>query len=254
MPVSPILRTRRSAGLAVALFAALLAAMPAASQESPFQSSVEVYLMGASMSGSLGMGPLESEIDVPASTIFENLDFAVLGDYRGAGRTWGVQADVVYMALGQDGTGSRGAASAHVGAKELLVEAVAVYRLSERFELLAGARYAGLKTDVRWYGPQATRTETVKEEWLDPVVGAQAFLPLSKTLELQLRGDVGGFGVGCDFTWQALARLNWQASRDVRIGVGYRALDQDYESGSGGDAFRWDVLQQGPIVAAGLRF
>lgn len=229
-------------------------AAPALAGDEPFRSSAEVYLMGASMAGTVGMGRLETEIDVPASKIFENLDFAVLADYRGVGRTWGVQADLVYMALGQDGTGSRGAVSAHVGAKELLVELDAVYRLSDRFELLAGVRYAGLKTDVSWYGPQTTRTETVKEEWLDPLVGAQAFLPLSRALELQLRGDIGGFGIGCDVTWQLLARVNWQLSSAVKVGFGYRLLDQDYAAGSGSDAFEWNVLQQGPIVAVGLHF
>lgn len=247
---------RRRIGFeACAIVVALgLLASPAVAQQASFQQSVEVYFMGASMAGTVGLGPLESEIDVPTSAILENLDFAVLADYRGVGPRWGVQADVVYMALGQDGTGSLGAVSAHVGAKELIVEFDAVYRLSERFELLGGLRYSGLKTEVRWYGALETREETVKEEWLDPVVGVQGFLPLSKALELQLRGDIGGFGVGCDFTWQALARLNWQASSALRLGVGYRLLDQDYESGDGPDAFAWDVLQQGPIVALGLRF
>ena len=246
--------TGRAVRVVVAIAIACGALPAAAQQGGGFQSVAEVYLMGASMSGTVGLGPLATAIDVPASTIFENLDFAVLADYRGTGPRWGVQADVVYMALGQDGTGSSGRVSAHVGAKELIAEVDGVFRLSERFELLGGLRYSGLKTEVRWYGPQETRTETVKKDWVDPVVGAQAFLPLSKALELQLRGDVGGFGVGCDVTWQALARLNWRVSRDVTFGVGYRALDQDYESGSGIDAFSWDVLQQGPVVAAGIRF
>lgn len=241
--------------VASAVLALIAAAVPPAlAEEGGFRSSAEVYLMGASMAGTVGLGPLETAIDVPSSTIFENLDFAVLGGYRGAGPKWGVQADVVYMALGQDGTGSQGVVSAHVGAKELIVEVDAVYRLSGRFELLAGLRYSGLKTEARWYGPRETREESVDEGWLDPVVGAQLFVPLSKSLEVQLRGDVGGFGVGCDFTWQALARLNWQASKALQLGVGYRALDQDYASGEGNAAFAWDVLQQGPIAAVGLRF
>jgi hypothetical protein len=48
--------------------------------------------------------------------------------------------------------------------------------------------------------------------------------------------------------------VNWQVSRTVRVGIGYRWLDQDYESGSGSDTFRWNVLSQGPLVAAGLKF
>ena len=77
---------------------------------------------------------------------------------------------------------------------------------------------------------------------------------MAKALQLQLRGDIGGFGVGCDLTWQATARVNWQVSHVFRLGLGYRWLDQDYESGTGSDTFTWNVLTQGPLVAAGVTF
>ena len=61
----------------------------------------------------------------------------------------------------------------------------------------------------------------------------------------------GGFGVGCDFTWDVDARLKWHASKSVDLSVGYRYLDQDYEKDGG---FKWDVVSQGPLVAASLTF
>ena len=36
--------------------------------------------------------------------------------------------------------------------------------------------------------------------------------------------------------------------------VGYRALDMDYESGSGNDLFRYDVLTAGPQIGVAFRF
>ncbi|MCK6592011.1 MAG: hypothetical protein L6Q76_31045, partial [Polyangiaceae bacterium] len=74
--------------------------------------------------------------------------------------------------------------------------------------------------------PRETQEESVDRGWLHPVAGAQLFLPLSRSLEIQLRVAAGGFGAGRDFTRQALARLNWQASKALQPGVGYRALDQ----------------------------
>jgi hypothetical protein len=238
---------------AVSLACTLLA-QPVAAQSDGFRHTLELYLMGPSMSGTVGMGALESEIDVPSSTIFDNLEFAVLADYRGESDTWAVLADVVVMNLGANGTGSAGRGAADVDVDELIVEIDGVYRISSSFELLAGARYTGLRTRVELTTPELDREAEVSEGWVDPIVGAQAFVPIGKAFQLQLRGDIGGFGVGCDFTWQATARVNWQVSRVVRLGLGYRWLDQDYESGSGSDAFTWNVLTQGPLLAAGVTF
>ena len=239
---------------AAAALSVAFAAHPAAAQDVAFRNTAGIYLMAPSMSGTVGVGPLGTEIDVPSSRIFENLKFAVLADYRGEARTWAVLADVVYMNLGGSGTGSRDRASADVGVEEFIVDVAGAYRISKAFELLAGGRYTRLRTTVTLTTPLSTRDAKVDEDWFDPFVGAQAVLPLSKAFQLQLRGDVGGFGVGCKFTWQAMVRVNWQASPVVRLGLGYRWLDQDFETGSGIDYFRWNVLTQGPLIAAGVTF
>jgi hypothetical protein len=75
---------------------------------------------------------------------------------------------------------------------------------------------------------------------------------------LILRADVGGFGVGSQFSWNALAAYSWEIA--VRDGVtysgllGYRALDVDYEQGSGRNKYEYDVLQHGPVDGAHHRF
>jgi hypothetical protein len=232
----------------------VLGAGPAQAQSGDFKHMGEVYLMGASMSGTVGVGQVSTEIDVPSSTIFSNLKFAVLADYRGEAKTWAVQVDVVYMNLGAAGSTDGGRISADVGAEEFIGELVGAYRLSDSFEVLGGGRYTNLSTTATTYGPLATREVKGSKGWFDPVIGAQAFFPLSKDFQMQLRGDIGGFGVGCKFTWQAIARVNWQASKSFRVGIGYRLLDQDYESGSGSDFVKWDVLTQGPMMAAGITF
>jgi hypothetical protein len=234
--------------------ACLLLVQPASAQSDGFQHTLELYLMGPSMSGTIDMGRLESEIDVPSSTVFDNLEFAALADYRGESDSWAVLADAVVMSLGASGTGSAGRGSADIDVDELIFEIDGVYRISSWFEVLAGVRYTGLETRVELTTPALEQEAEVSESWIDPVVGAQAFVPIGKAFQLQLRGDIGGFGVGCDFTWQATARVNWQVSHAFRLGLGYRWLDQDYESGSGGDTFTWNVLTQGPLLAAGVTF
>jgi len=241
------------AAVAVSLACTLLA-QPAAAQSDGWRHTLELYLMAPSLSGTVGMGQLETDIDLPSSSVFENLEFAALADYRGESDSWAVLADIVVMNLGASGTGSVGRGAADVDVDELIVELAGAWRISSTFEVLAGARYTDLTSRVELTTPGFEQDAEVSEGWIDPIVGAQAFLPLATALQLQLRGDVGGFGVGCDLTWHATVRVNWQVSDAVRLGLGYRVLDQDYETGSGSDVFRWDVVTQGPLVAAGITF
>jgi hypothetical protein len=72
-----------------------------------------------------------------------------------------------------------------------------------------------------------------------------------------LAGDVGGFGVGSDFAWSFLALFGyqWEASGiEWAILAGYRALGQDYTTGSGAQRFRWDVTMHGPVLGFTVRF
>ena len=63
--------------------------LPAAAQADPFKNTAELHLMGASMSGTVGQGQLQADIDVPAFSIFENLKFAALLDHAWASGTDG---------------------------------------------------------------------------------------------------------------------------------------------------------------------
>jgi hypothetical protein len=66
------------------------------------------------------------------------------------------------------------------------------------------------------------------------------------------RADIGGFGVGSDLTWSALAALDWSLSESFGLVFGYRALDTDYSDGSGENRFAFDMLVSGPLL--GLRY
>ncbi len=50
---------------------------------------------------------------------------------------------------------------------------------------------------------------------------------LNDRLSLTGYGDIGGFGVGSDFTWQAIAALDWRVSEKSSASVGYRWIQID---------------------------
>jgi hypothetical protein len=95
-------------------------------------------------------------------------------------------------------------------------------------------------------------------DWVDPLVGARVRHRLAPGQELTLRADIGGFGAGSQFSWNAIAAYNCEIA--VRDGItyslllGYRALSVDYEQGSGRTKYEYDVLQHGPITGLTMKF
>jgi opacity protein-like surface antigen len=65
-----------------------------------------------------------------------------------------------------------------------------------------------------------------------------------------LYGDVGGFGVGSDSTYQAIGGVVWQFSQRFSASAGYRYLYQDFED----DGFVWDMAMHGPFLGLGVKF
>lgn len=137
-------------------------------------------------------------------------------------------------------------------------------------DVLAGARYwhqeidasVDLTSTLNIAGLRISRgranASSGSVDWVDPFVGARLRHQLSPGEEIVLRGDVGGFGAGSEFSWQLIGTYGWQLctmSGFVIDGyVGYRALSVDYEQGSGLKEYEFDVLQHGPVVGMTTRF
>ena len=98
------------------------------------------------------------------------------------------------------------------------------------------------------YSPSGT------QDWWDPIVGGNFSQPLGRNFSFNLRGDIGGFGVGSELTWQLLPSLSWQFADWGSIEAGYRWVYADYESGSGPNLFKYDMLNQGFQVGLTFHF
>lgn len=94
--------------------------------------------------------------------------------------------------------------------------------------------------------------------WFDPFVGARLRHQFAPGHELMFSADVGGFGVGSDFSWQVVGAYSWDFSVRNNIVwsgvIGYRALYADYRRGSGRSLYEYDMLQHGPILGISMKF
>ncbi len=229
---------------AVGLLPATLQAQEQAQeQDEGWAIDLSVYMLGAGMDGTIGMAGNEADIDVSFEDILENPELGGMGSVRATRGNWAFTTEVIYMALG----GSRGPVSADVD--QWTVEPSATFLVSERFETIVGARYNNLSTEIR--GPFG-RDPSGTVDWWDPIIGARMILPMGDEWSFNLRGDIGGFGIGSELTWQVFPWLSWQFGARASMQVGYRWISVDYDEGSGLDEFVYDVVTQG--VQAGVTF
>ena len=89
-----------------------------------------------------------------------------------------------------------------------------------------------------------------KETWVDPVVGFRVRKDLNENRFVALYGDLGGFDVGSQFTWQAYGGVGYEFSDRVSGYLMYRYLDVDYDEGG----FVWDVVMEGLLFGVGFYF
>jgi hypothetical protein len=225
------------------------------------------YLWGASMSGEVQGGPLPAiGVDMSFSDILDNLDAGLMGAFEARNGRWGLLFDAIYMKLAQSATASRtgggpigatATASAELEMTQTVYAAAVAYRAIEGrtpLDVIGGARYAKLEVDARidgsFYAQTGSVAASAEKSWVDPYVGVRVQHPLAERWTLVGYADVGGFGVGSEFTWQAAAGVNYEFSKAIAGKFGYRALYVDYDK----DGIRYDMANSGLYLGVGIRF
>ena len=224
--------------------------------------SIKPYLMATSIEGDASVGRATGvDVDVSFDDILRNLEAAfMIGAEMHHKSGWGVLFDYGFMKLGSDISGPMGGvinAEVRQGVLETFV--------AKQFTLSPG--YWELYTGIRWWNNDIDVTIdpavrpgsinlSVKEAWVDPVIGARLGIPLSESFTLVLRGDIGGFGLASDFTALAAAGFHYRFTEMISLDVHYKALWVDYETGTKGtpDYFSYTTVTHGPIIGVIFEF
>jgi len=126
--------------------------------------------------------------------------------------------------------------------------------IAASFDATANVNFSNLHIE-RSFGIAVARSDVV--QWVDPVFGLRLRHRFTPNQEIFVRGDIGGFGLGSQFTWQAVAVYSyaWQfTGYQIAAALGFRALGVNYTSGSGVDALGINQVLYGPIIGASFRF
>jgi opacity protein-like surface antigen len=257
----------RLLGRTLALAAAF--AMPvyaAGADEDRWQVEFTPYLFASGLHGSTGTQQVTADVSTAFSDMIQNLDSGFMGTLEVRRGRWGFILDGLYFKLKNEGTRSwEGPAGIGSATGDLEVSpTMQMYQLSAAYRLGGGvptdvivaARYTQLDTDLNLVTttgpvlPGGTRSLSASQSWWDPVIGVRTIFPFAQHWSAILYGDIGGFGVGSDLTYQAIAGITWQFSEHFSAKLGYRYLYQDYEN----NGFVWKMAAYGPYLGLGIRF
>jgi hypothetical protein len=86
--------------------------------------------------------------------------------------------------------------------------------------------------------------------WVDPLVGLRGQINFTRWLYFTAQSDVGGFGVGSQITWNVLAALGVNFTRNVFGELGYRYMYVDYDRNS----VLYDMNSYGLYTSIGFKF
>ena len=198
------------------------------------------------------IGPVQPvDLDMSFGDVLKNFKFAFMGAAEVRHDRLVFLGDLMWVHLGGDeGIGIRDPdfLEAELDSRTWAITFEGGYRVVNdgpvKFDLLAGARLNGFKTTLQLRGPNREARGEVQETWLDPIVAARVGVPLGGKWSASFYGDVGGFGMGSDITWQVVGSVNYQVNHKLRLGAGWRTFKVHYDKGD----FLYDVAQNGPVI------
>ena len=235
-----------------------------------WQVDVVPYFWAAGLTGTVGVKGIDSSLNMSFTDLVKYVDAGGMAHVEARKGDWGFFADGIYLKLSADGNayGQRvGFVSGRVTVEEWIVELGGLYRIGQwslgsskenklSLDALGGGRYWHLKgsLDLSASNLRVFVDQSASKEWVDPFVGLRARADLTKKLVFELRGDIGGFGVGSDFSWNTSGIFGYSFTPMISGYLGYRAMGVNYESGNGLSKFKYDVTMYGPIAGMGFRF
>ena len=262
------------------LVAGLLGALgfPAAAQTSSTDAwtwRATIYVWLPSINGTTNFKglPGDGNIDTDANPggYLSRLQFAFMGtlEARQARGPWGVYGDAIYLNFGNHtariksigGPGGNVSIPIDLGTTTNLEgfvgtlggEYALLQQPNARADVVAGIRYATIKTSLDWdlSGPAGaippTGSKSARTNLTDGIVGARGSYDLSRQWFIPWYADVGAGS--SRLTWQAMAGIGYRFGWGD-LTLAYRHLAYDFHN----NRIASDITFSGPAVAASFNF
>ncbi|ENX40470.1 hypothetical protein [Acinetobacter sp. NIPH 2100] len=211
---------------------------------------LNIYGFAADIDGGIGYQGLNYQLDQPFKDTVDALDQALMGHLEINKGKWGIFSDIQYVKTEEKKQVY--AFPAVLSTKVNLSNLGIYYRAYEQFphgqglviEPSLGVNYTDLEGVLGALGKQVS----VGEDWYEYFGGVRLRYNNDSPWNLAAQ-----YTYGTEQTQIAQAYLGYRQkifTAPVNFRVGYRYVSQDYKNGS----FKWDTVQQGPVIGIGVGF
>lgn len=227
------------------------------SQSDHWQFRLTPYILFASLDGKLNVAGQDVPFNASFGDIFDRLNFAFMTAFEARKGRWGVGTDLMYINLDNETTYASPSAfsASKITNKMFMLGPEVLFRVAENekvsVDVLAGFRYWHNALDFDLTAgilPATSRNRS--RNWVDPLIGARINCHSASGWSLTLNGDVGGFGAGSDFAWQAYGGIGKDFKQRFTLLFGYRAMGLQFDDS---DALR-RLTFHGPVVGMAIKF
>ncbi|MBV1885883.1 MAG: hypothetical protein KUG61_02285 [Parvibaculaceae bacterium] len=240
----------------IGLVVAFLLSVPMSTHAKDWNFIVAPYVLVPSIEGSASARRIEDAgVNVDPVDIIKTLNLGGMLHLEARHvSNFGIALDYSFMDLSDGASLAGGAGSADVDIFQGVFQAYGTYRIKsepQSVDVYAGIRWWDIDVDLGVSGGPINANIHISDSWVDPVIGMRGTIPLGEgDWKLMWQGDVGGLGVGADFTWNAQGGALWEASDNFSLVLQYRALGVDRKTGTAGtsDRFAYDTITHGPII------
>ena len=191
-------------------------------------------------------------LDLSFGDVLDSLKFVVMGAAEAQKGRLVLLGDLTFIHLQADkGIDIRDQdfVDAELDSRTIDITALAGYRVADKgpvkIDLLGGVRANFFKNTLELTGPNRSAEGERQETWFDPLLGLRANVPLDGKWGMSFYGDIGGFGIASDLTWQGMATVDYDLNDRMRLMAGWRHFNVDYDKGD----FLYDVEQSGLLLA-----
>ena len=215
------------------------------------------YIWFPRIDGELEVLDEEVPFDASFGDLFDKLNFAFMMTFEARKGRWGIGTDLMYINLDAENTNSDRLVfiGSEVTEKLFMIGPEVAYRAVESenayLDILGGFRYWHSSLDVdltRRVLPPISASET--DNWVDPLIGVRVGGQFGKGWGGVVNVDVGGFGAGTDFAWQAFGGLSKDFKERYSFLFGFRGLGLHFDDSH--------VLRRltfyGPVMGMKLKF
>jgi hypothetical protein len=213
------------------------------------------------MKGTVGVFGTRASVDVTPIDILRNIGDLVDtldGIYIGSGEVRygkiGFLYDIYYMkaSLTQEIDGDFISGGLELGFRQSTSILAGTYRVMQtstsHVDAIAGVRIWDVKVDLGVDINDRFKFTSDGDRWVDAIVGVKGRTAIAPNVSLSGWAMIGAGG--SDLTWDLYGGANYEVRKGFDLSLGFRAMYADYSKG----AFKWDMMQYGPVVGATFKF